>query len=110
MAFITFDSTVIAVSTTKSSTFEESVVLNEDEVLFTKTDETDDTARAIIFTLTSGVIHFEIDKKLVCATSELGNIYTTDDTVERDELVFKSKLEQAVFFGTRSEVSLLYAT
>ncbi|CAO3657148.1 unnamed protein product [Mucor hiemalis] len=108
MAFITFDSTVIAVSTTKSSTFEESVVLNEDEVLFTKTDETDDTARAIIFTLTSGVIHFEIDKKLVCATSELGNIYTTDDTVERDELVFKSKLEQAVFFGTRSEPLLQF--
>lgn len=100
MIFVTFDSTVIAISTTKESTFEESVDLNEDEVLFTKVEETDTTARAIIFTLASGVLHFEINKKLITS------IYSSGDSVERDELVFKSKLEQAVFFGSRSEVSI----
>lgn len=102
MVFVTFDSTVIAISTTKDLIFEEPVDLNEDEVLFTKVEETDSAARAIIFTLASGVIHFDIDKKLI------KSIYSSGDHVERDELVFKSKLEQAVFFGARSEPLLQF--
>jgi type III secretory pathway lipoprotein EscJ len=67
LAFVTFDKNVVAVSLDRKSVFEESVVLRDkdDHVLFTEVTETveDDKSIdiAVIYTLKSGILEFEID-------------------------------------------------
>jgi hypothetical protein len=65
IAFITFDSHVIAVSRNKKSAFEEPVVLADgDRILCTQVDndgQEDSNESAVIFTLMNGVLDFDID-------------------------------------------------
>lgn len=63
LAFISFDVTVIAVSIDKICVFEEAMVLKEDYVLYTEVHSnlTNDIDTAIIYTMGSGIIEFQID-------------------------------------------------
>ncbi|KAG1245673.1 hypothetical protein G6F68_014959 [Rhizopus microsporus] len=85
----------------KNSVFEERVVLKqeEDDMLCTQVNQTAE-ASALMITR-KGIIEFQVDTNKIRRPSAEGNIYAVavDDTNERDTLIFKSRLEQAVFFG-----------
>jgi hypothetical protein len=91
LAFIVFDQTIIAVSINRKSVFEESVVLNDNEILYTDIRETDNSNVATIYTLIDGILEFEIDTEKICASGEAGNIYAgiVDDVVSASLNKFK---------------------
>ncbi|KAG1283554.1 hypothetical protein G6F66_010882 [Rhizopus arrhizus] len=110
LAFVTFDRTMIAVSMDKNSVFEERVVLKqeEDDMLCTQVNQTAE-ASALMITR-KGIIEFQVDTNKIRRPSAEGNIYAVavDDTNERDTLIFKSRLEQAVFFGVPEQGPLQF--
>lgn len=65
LAFVSFDQSVVIVSLTRKSVYEEYIALNDpkDEVLFVKTEEdtTKRTNTALIFTANSGVLEVNVD-------------------------------------------------
>ena len=75
MAFVTFDQTVIALSIRKESVFEESVVLYKEDVLGVSVQETTTHSTAIIYTLESGILEYEINTNEIHLPEESGNIY-----------------------------------
>ncbi|KAF7728366.1 hypothetical protein EC973_006174 [Apophysomyces ossiformis] len=116
IAFVTVEDTVVAVSISRQSGFEEQVVLKKlrnDTVLYTVIEESnpptnkmDRYTTACIFTAKSGVLEFRIDNYQIKAPRSQGNIYSysdgEDDTVDqqtdRATSILKSRLEQAVIF------------
>ncbi|CEG68198.1 hypothetical protein RMATCC62417_04509 [Rhizopus microsporus] len=111
LAFVTFDQTVVAVSLDKQSVFEEYAVLKQkdDMVLCTKACQREHVESAIIITK-GGTILFEVDVDKIREPAISGNIYATavDDINERDTLIFKSRLEQFIFYGIREDSFLKF--
>ncbi|KAK4520695.1 uncharacterized protein ATC70_006573 [Mucor velutinosus] len=110
IAFASFDGTVVARSLSKKSVFEESLVLKDKEnailaVHVTDSSESFDTAKVV--TAKSDVLEFQVNKSEIQGP---GNIYAgiVDDVVERNTMVFKSRLEQALFFGVFNESPLQF--
>ncbi|GAN03716.1 hypothetical protein MAM1_0046d03171 [Mucor ambiguus] len=110
IAFASFDGTVVARSLSKKSVFEESLVLKDKEnailaVHVADSSESFDTA--IVATAKSGVLEFQVNKSEIQGP---GNIYAgiVDDIIERNTMVFKSRLEQALFFGVFNESPLQF--
>ncbi|CEP17532.1 hypothetical protein [Parasitella parasitica] len=90
VAFVSFSDTVVARSLSKRSVFEESLVLKDksDAILSVSTVETaDNLASAMVVTANSDILEFQL---------------------ERDTMVFKSRLEQALFFGVYKETPLRF--
>ncbi|KAL9551495.1 hypothetical protein MBANPS3_004237 [Mucor bainieri] len=110
IAFASFDGTVVARSLSKKSVFDESLVLKDREnailaVHVVGSSESFDTA--MVITAKSGVLQFQVNKNEIQGPD---NIYAgiVDNVVERDTMVFKSRLEQALFFGAFSESLLQF--
>ncbi|KAI9476103.1 MAG: hypothetical protein EXX96DRAFT_651789 [Benjaminiella poitrasii] len=113
IGFIAFDKAVIAISLTRNSAFEESVVLSrpEDSVLWIERNDNtmEDINSVLIMTSRSGVLKLKINKVKLKEPRTTGNIYASlvENIEERDTMVFKSRLEQALFFGSPDEKSPL---
>ncbi|KAI7903184.1 uncharacterized protein BX663DRAFT_507770 [Cokeromyces recurvatus] len=105
MAFIAFDRAVIAVSLDRKSVFEESIVLcrSEDSILWIEemNEKENDLNSVLVMTAKSGFLKFQINISKIQESRLTGNIYASlvENIERRDTLVFKSRLEQAVFFG-----------
>lgn len=74
LAFISFDVTVIAVSLDRKSVFEEAVVLKDDYVLHTevRSDKIKKVDTAVIYTMDSGILEFQVDIAETHAPSKSG--------------------------------------
>ncbi|KAI9263643.1 hypothetical protein EDC94DRAFT_607372 [Helicostylum pulchrum] len=110
LGFVTFKQTLIAVSLDPRSVFEESVVLKNDAILSVSVYEEKDTNRALIYTLSSGVIEFKVDIDEILAQRDTGNVYArvVPSIMDRDTVIFMSKLEQAVYFGASKQSPLSF--
>ncbi|KAL9559435.1 hypothetical protein PS6_000757 [Mucor atramentarius] len=110
IAFASFDGTVVARSLNKKSVFEESLVLKDkyNAILSVHVvDSSEEFNTAMVVTAKSGVLEFQVNKSEIQGP---GNIYAgiVDDIVERNTMVFKSRLEQALFFGVYNESPLQF--
>ncbi|KAG1060601.1 hypothetical protein G6F42_027921 [Rhizopus arrhizus] len=108
IAFASFDGTVVARSLNKKSVFEESLVLKDkyNAILSVHVvDSSEEFNTAMVVTAKSGVLEFQVNKSEIQGP---GNIYAgiVDDIVERNTMVFKSRLEQALFFGVYNESTM----
>lgn len=72
LGFVTFKHTLIAVSLDPRSVFEESVVLKNDSILSVSVFEEKDTNKALIYTLSSGIIEFKVDINEILAQRDTG--------------------------------------
>ncbi|KAI8638505.1 hypothetical protein BD408DRAFT_405610 [Parasitella parasitica] len=113
IAFVSFADTVVARSLSKHSVFEESLVLKDksDAILSVSMVETaDNLASAMVVTAKSDILEFQVDKDEILESRTTGNIYASivDNILERDTMVFKSRLEQALFFGVYKESPLRF--
>ncbi|KAG0164689.1 hypothetical protein DFQ30_009533, partial [Apophysomyces sp. BC1015] len=121
IAFVVVEDTVVAVSLSRQSAFEESVVLRKslgDTVLCAAIEESkasngevEPYTVACIFTAKSGLLEFQIDNHQIAASRSEGNIYSysdgeddiTSQQIDRATAVLKSRLEQAVLFDEYDE-------
>ncbi|KAI8887492.1 hypothetical protein K501DRAFT_330522 [Backusella circina FSU 941] len=114
IAFITFDSHVIAVSRNKKSAFEEPVVLSDDDrILCTQVEREGQEGcieSATIYTLKSGIFDYDIDIQKIQGAEIDGNMYAgyVSNTVDLDTSIIQSKLEQAVLFGASQDTSIRF--
>ncbi|OBZ86698.1 hypothetical protein A0J61_05256 [Choanephora cucurbitarum] len=111
IAFVTFEDTVIAISTNKKSVFEEAIHVS-DQILFTETvlDTPNHCHTALIYTKHNGVIQFSVDINVIQQSWLTNNMYsrTVRNIQESDTDVFKARLEQAVFFGDSPQSPLRF--
>ncbi|KAI9251228.1 hypothetical protein BY458DRAFT_523968 [Sporodiniella umbellata] len=109
VAFITFDRTVVAISLDKEFIFEERVALKEEnEILCSKISLINTSTLSATIITKNDIIDFQID--IDGLKDRERNIHTpdSDNIRERDSLVFKSRLQQAVFFGVSEDGPLQF--
>ncbi|KAG2201725.1 hypothetical protein INT46_003117 [Mucor plumbeus] len=113
IAFVSLDDTVIARSLSRKSVFEESLVLKEKDNAILALDIVDsfeNLDKAIVVTAKSDILEFQVNKNEIQEPRTTGNIYAEniENTLERDTMIFKSRLEQAMFFGVYKESPLRF--
>ncbi|KAG1441003.1 hypothetical protein G6F56_011674 [Rhizopus delemar] len=100
LAFVTFDQTLIAISLDKESVFEERLALKEgNDILCTQLNPMNGSVVSTSAVTRKGIIEFQVDIDVL--GEQEGNMY--ENINERDALVFKSRLEQAIFFGVSED-------
>ncbi|KAI8382430.1 hypothetical protein BD560DRAFT_386570 [Blakeslea trispora] len=111
IAFVTFENTVIAISTSKKSVFEEAIHVY-DQILFTEVVSgiAEHHHTALIYTQNNGVIQFSVNVDAIQQSWLINNMYSraVRNIQESDTNVFEAQLEQAVFFGDSPQSPLRF--